>query len=85
MFAPFKPAIPSSIRELFNAKRDETAMQISLPPIQVHDIESLEEKPGRRLKQLVKLNHANHSIIYNNLTFFNHASHVSLHFFPLWV
>lgn len=83
MFTSFKATVPSSIRELFTAKRDEAATQISLPPLQVHDIEAGEEKPDRRLRQLVKLNHANYSIIYNNLTFYNHASHVSFRVFFL--
>jgi hypothetical protein len=50
---------------------------IDLAPVQVHEIETAQEKPARALKHLLKLNHANHAILWNNRKFHNHAPHVS--------
>ncbi|KAJ6024966.1 hypothetical protein N7540_005763 [Penicillium herquei] len=49
---------------------------ISLAPAKTHNIESSPEKPARTLKHLLKLNHANHAILYNSLKFHNHAPHL---------
>ncbi|KAJ5083248.1 hypothetical protein N7456_012675 [Penicillium angulare] len=49
---------------------------INLPAVESLDIESTQEKPARALKHLLKLNHANHAILYNNLKFHNHAPHL---------
>ncbi|DAA77737.1 TPA_exp: Uncharacterized protein A8136_6283 [Trichophyton benhamiae CBS 112371] len=57
-------------------KDDGNSPSVEIKPIQVHDIESAEEKPGRRLRQLLKLNHATNAILYNNLSFFNHIPHL---------
>jgi len=48
---------------------------IRLPKSQVHDVDERPEKQARTLKHLIKANHLNHSIIYNNLRFHNHAPH----------
>lgn len=53
---------------------------INVKPVEVHDVESQPEKRARTLKHLLKLNHANHSIIYHDLHFHNHMPHVSLLF-----
>lgn len=50
---------------------------IDIPPVKVHEIENAQEKPSRALKHLLKLNHANHAILYNDRKFHNHAPHVS--------
>ncbi|KAF3481955.1 uncharacterized protein GIQ15_04714 [Arthroderma uncinatum] len=57
-------------------QKNDGSPSVDVKPIQTHDIEAAEEKPGRRLRQLLKLNHATHSIIYNNLTFYNHIPHL---------
>lgn len=49
---------------------------IRLPKVQVHDIEERPEKRARTLKHLLKANHINHSIIYNELRFHNHTPHI---------
>lgn len=51
---------------------------IKIAPVHSHDIENAREKSGRALKHLLKLNHANHAILYNDRKFHNHAPHVSL-------
>lgn len=53
---------------------------IKIPPVKAHDIENTQDKSGRALKHLLKLNHANHAILYNERMFHNHAPHVSLDF-----
>lgn len=49
---------------------------ISLPSVQIHDVETAAEKRPRTLKHLLKANHVNHAIIYHNLRFHNHTPHV---------
>lgn len=51
---------------------------IDIQPAQVHEIETAQEKPARALKHLLKLNHANNAILWNDRKFHNHAPHVSL-------
>ncbi|KAK2741756.1 hypothetical protein FQN57_005500 [Myotisia sp. PD_48] len=47
-----------------------------LPSIEIHDVETAQEKPARRLKHLLKLNHITSSILYNNFEFYNHVPHL---------
>lgn len=49
---------------------------IDLAPVKTHDIDSAQEKSARALKHLLKLNHANYAILYNDRKFHNHAPHV---------
>lgn len=49
---------------------------VEVPPVETHDIETAAEKRSRTLKHLIKANHANYSILYNELRFHNHAPHV---------
>ena len=49
---------------------------IKLPKAQVHAYEEQPEKRARTLKHLLKANHINHSVIYNELRFHNHTPHV---------
>ncbi|KXT06419.1 hypothetical protein AC578_6063 [Pseudocercospora eumusae] len=49
---------------------------ITLPKPNIHDVEERPEKRARTLKHLLKANHINHSIIYNNLRFHNHTPHI---------
>ncbi|EOA86437.1 uncharacterized protein SETTUDRAFT_169199 [Exserohilum turcica Et28A] len=51
-------------------------LAVDLPSVQVHDIETAADKRPRTLKHLLKANHANHAIIYHNLTFHNHTPHI---------
>jgi hypothetical protein len=53
-----------------------TGTAIKLPKADVHDIEERAEKRARTLKHLLKANHINHSVIYNQLRFHNHTPHV---------
>ncbi|KAM0329847.1 hypothetical protein ACHAQA_004012 [Verticillium albo-atrum] len=49
---------------------------IDIPPVEVHSVETDPEKRARCLKHLLKANHVNHSIVYHNLQFDNHAAHI---------
>ncbi|KAF2773247.1 hypothetical protein EJ03DRAFT_323753 [Teratosphaeria nubilosa] len=49
---------------------------IRVPKSEIHDIEERPERRARTLKHLLKANHINHSIIYNNLRFHNHTPHI---------
>lgn len=49
---------------------------IRIPKAEVHDVEERAEKRARTLKHLLKANHINHSIIYNQLRFHNHTPHI---------
>lgn len=46
-----------------------------LPSVEIHSIETDPEKRPRTLKHLLRANHINHSILYNDLHFVNHLSH----------
>ncbi|OOF96746.1 hypothetical protein ASPCADRAFT_206917 [Aspergillus carbonarius ITEM 5010] len=48
----------------------------TLPSVKIHEIDTALEKPARALKHLLKLNHANHAILYNERRFHNHAPHI---------
>jgi hypothetical protein len=50
---------------------------IDIPPVEIHEIDTAQEKPARALKHLLKLNHANYAVLYNERKFHNHAPHVS--------
>jgi hypothetical protein len=49
---------------------------IRLPSVKIEDIETSSDRRARTLKHLLKANHANFSIIYNNLRFHNHTPHI---------
>lgn len=49
---------------------------IDVRPVKAHDLENAQEKNARALKHLLKLNHANNAILWNNRKFHNHAPHV---------
>lgn len=49
---------------------------IDIESVEVHQVETKHEKRARTLKHLLKLNHANHSIVYHNLHFHNHMPHI---------
>ena len=55
---------------------------IDLDPVEMHDVETQHDKRARTLKHLIKLNHANHSILYHGLMFHNHMPHVR--YLPHW-
>ena len=49
---------------------------VNLKSVPIHDIETLPSKRDRRLKQLLKLNHVQHAILYSHLRFHNHSPHI---------
>lgn len=48
---------------------------IKLSPVKVFDVEVEKDKAGRTIKHLLKLNHANHAILFNDRKFHNHLPH----------
>ncbi|KAI1634942.1 hypothetical protein F4809DRAFT_616241 [Biscogniauxia mediterranea] len=54
---------------------DDTCRFIDIPPVEVHNVETAPEKRPRTLKHLLRANHVNHSILYNDLRFHNHMPH----------
>lgn len=60
----------------FGFGRSSNVGRIEIPSVTVHDVETSAEKRDRRLKHLLKLNHANHSILWNERRFHNHTPHV---------
>lgn len=54
----------------------EPVKGIDLPSVEVHSVEADPDKRPRTLKHLLKANHVNHAIIYHNLQFDNHMSHI---------
>lgn len=52
------------------------ARAVDIPPVEVHTVETSPEKRARCLKHLLKANHVNHSVVYHNLQFDNHAPHI---------
>jgi len=53
-----------------------TAQAIGIPAVKVYDVETSPDKRDRRLKHLLKLNHANFSILWNHHRFHNHTPHL---------
>lgn len=76
MFSLFSNfSLPSGIR----LSREAISSPIRLESVQIHDVETKNEKRARTLKHLLKLNHANHSILFNHNRFHNHTPHVCIH------
>lgn len=57
----------------FGAKTSRT---ITIQPVKVFDVEVEKDRQSRTLKHLLKLNHANHAILYHELQFHNHTPHL---------
>ncbi|KAL2008795.1 hypothetical protein VTN00DRAFT_6989 [Thermoascus crustaceus] len=66
-------SFPFSISRYLFGRRGQA---IDVPPVKAYEIDTAPEKPARALKHLLKLNHANHSILYNERRFHNHAPHI---------
>lgn len=49
---------------------------VAVDPVEVHDVEIQHDKRARTLKNLLRLNHVNNSILYHDLEFDNHMPHV---------
>lgn len=55
---------------------DRSTPAVKLRPVEVHDVQTAKDKSARTLKHLLKLNHVNFAILYNDLAFHNHMPHV---------
>ncbi|KAL4926980.1 questin oxidase family protein [Aspergillus undulatus] len=71
-FSFLKNLLPWGKRAVFN-----------LPPCETVEIETAHEKAARTLKHLLKLNHANYAILWNERKFHNHSPHSLSSFFLL--
>lgn len=74
MFSAFGQ-IPLAVPK-FGFGRTSSTGPVNIQPVTVHDVETIPDKKARRLKHLLKLNHATFSILYNKLRFHNHTPHV---------
>ncbi|KXJ92314.1 hypothetical protein Micbo1qcDRAFT_61132 [Microdochium bolleyi] len=50
--------------------------RIDLPSVEIHNVETAPDKRPRTLKHLLRANHVNHSLLYHDLRYDNHMSHV---------
>ncbi|KAF5688481.1 cell cycle checkpoint [Fusarium denticulatum] len=55
---------------------DVNRQAINISSVDIHHIETDPSKRARCLKHLLKANHANYSIVYNNLQYDNHNAHI---------
>ncbi|KAK5276156.1 hypothetical protein LTR16_011640, partial [Cryomyces antarcticus] len=72
MFSSF--SIPFGVPKL-NFLRS-SGPTISIKTVEVYDVETAAEKRSRTLKHLIKANHVNHALLYHNLEFQNHSTHI---------
>lgn len=90
---PFRFAIPKWL----SWGTEDTIRVIDIPSVEITDIENNPDRRARTLKHLIKANHANFSVIYHELRYHNHMTHVRqfpllriiflfIHFFtrPFW-
>ena len=75
LYTMFSSFVPLSVPK-FGLGRISGAGAVNIQPVTVHDVETIPDKKARRLKHLLKLNHANFAILYNKLRFHNHIPHV---------
>lgn len=74
MFSSFSSvSVPSVFTGLLGKK---SVPSITLESVDIHEVETLQEKRARTLKHLIKLNHVNHAILFHNRQFHNHLPHV---------
>lgn len=65
--------VPVVNRFVSNTNRTRT---IDIPPVEIHNVETVPEKRPRTLKHLLRANHVNHCILYHGLEFHNHLPHI---------
>ncbi|CAD6446794.1 c5c933eb-030e-4943-85d5-016d585f436d [Sclerotinia trifoliorum] len=69
------PIVNRIYKYVANTTIGSSTQSITLPSVEIHDIETAPEKRPRTLKHLLKSNHINHSILYNHNRFHNHLPH----------
>lgn len=70
----FRFALP----RFFSWGSEDYKRVIELPSVEIRNIETGSDRRTRRLKHLIKANHANFSVLYHDLRFHNHMDHVRL-------
>ncbi|KAI1917093.1 hypothetical protein LOZ39_003550 [Ophidiomyces ophidiicola] len=72
MFSQLSSLVPS----LKSYTRQSKEHTVNIAPAEIYDVETAREKSARALKHLLKLNHANFSLLYNGLMLYNHIPHL---------
>jgi len=73
---PWRPVVNTAWRLLrYLTTSDNTSLWIDLPSVKIHDVETSPEKAARTLKHLLKANHINNALLYNDNMFHNHVPH----------
>ncbi|KAI0508594.1 cell cycle checkpoint protein RAD17 [Xylaria bambusicola] len=62
------------VNRLLNTK--DASRSIEIPPVEIHNVETAPEKRPRTLKHLLRANHINHAILFNDMRFHNHLPHI---------
>lgn len=78
MSAPMIAWVPAvnNIYRYFTSGPSTYSQSVDIPPVAQHEIETSPEKTPRTLKHLLRANHINYSVIYHELHFHNHMSHI---------
>lgn len=61
---------------LLNSLAGSRPKAINLPSVEIQYVETSPDRRARCLKHLLKANHVNHAVVYHNLQWDNHCSHV---------
>ncbi|KAK5628117.1 hypothetical protein RRF57_003832 [Xylaria bambusicola] len=54
----------------------DASRSVKIPPVEIHNVETAPEKRPRTLKHLLRANHINHAILFNDMRFHNHLPHI---------
>ena len=76
MFSLGNISLPRSLPFGIFSSSKAAEQPIKLESVEIVDLEDGSEPAKRRLKHLIKANHAQHSILYHNLQYHNHMTHL---------
>jgi hypothetical protein len=65
-----------SIYKYLTTGSPRALQSISIPSVEIYEVETMPDKRPRTLKHLLKANHANFAILSNKLQFYNHMPHI---------
>ncbi|MCJ1468418.1 hypothetical protein MMC07_007046 [Pseudocyphellaria aurata] len=75
MFSSFSTiAVPNGLARLWG-KGQKAVPEITLESVDIHEVETAQEKRARTLKHLIKLNHVNHAVFFHHRQYHNHLPH----------
>jgi Questin oxidase-like len=77
MSSPMIAWVPvvNRIYSYLTADRSKALQSIELPSVEIHNIETAQEKRPRTLKHLLKANHINFAVYFHDDMFINHTAH----------